>query len=208
MPVKKFIIVASSVAAAAALMGASCTKTANTNTKASTNTTVTTNTNTTPAVVFNASATNAKILADVNGQWATTATASTEYGSDSWAAKQATGEPNVTAFGDDASAWAPLEKNKGLETLELSYAKAVNVSGLRIRENSGDGTVTGVELKDIDGTYHMILPAPTDSTKGLNYLQIAIPTTTYKVNGVRITFNTTLSPDEWTEIDAVQLVGI
>lgn len=180
----------------------------NTNTTSNANATVTTNAvaNTNTAPVFKATATNAQILADVNGQWAATATASSEYGSDSWAAKQATGVPNVAAFGDDAKAWAPLEKNKGTETLELSYATAIFASGVRIRESLGSGAVTIVELKDIDGVYHVVYTGP-DSTSGLNYLQIAVPTTTYKVNGVRVTLDTTLSPDNWTEIDAVQLVG-
>lgn len=211
----KIVLTASALAAATVLtLGASCTKTTTTNTNGKTNTntvTTTVNTNATvntnTAVVFNSVATNAQVLADVNGQWATTAVGSTEYGSDSWAAKQATGEPNVTAFADDSKAWAPLEKNKGKETLELTYAKAVNASGVRIRESLGNGAVTKVELKDTAGNYYSIFSG-TDTTSGLNYLQIAVATTSYKVNGVRITLDTTLAPDNWAEIDAVQLVGI
>lgn len=212
----KTVLTISALAAATVLtLGASCTKTTTTNTNGKTNTnTVTTkvntnaavNTNTTPAVVFNAAATSAQVLADVNGQWAATATASTQYGSDSWSANQATGEPDVDVEGDNANAWAPLEKNKGTETLELSFTKAVYASGVRIRESLGEGAVTKVELKDIDGNYHSVFSG-TDSTSGLNYLQIAVATTTYKVNGVRVTLNTTLSPNDWAEIDAVQLVG-
>lgn len=203
----KLLLTVSSVAAATALsIGGSCTPTTTTNTNtAITNTTV--NTNTVAAAVFNPTASHTLILADVNGQWASGATASSEYGSDSWAAKQATGAPDVDVFGDNSSAWAPLEKNKGLETLELTYSKAVYASGVRIRENLGDGAVTLVELKDVDGTYHMVWINKTDGTTGLNYLQIPVQKTTYKVNGVRISLNTTLSPDDWAEIDAVQLVG-
>lgn len=208
---RKTTLVASALTTMALFtLGAGCTGTptttvTNTNSTKTTTTTTTTNTNVAPAV-FNAVATDAVILADVNGQWATTATASTEYGTDSWSAKQATGKPNVTAAGDDINAWAPAEKNKGLETLELSYAKAVYAEGVRIRENLGDGSVTKIELKDTAGTYHTIWTG-TDATTGLNYLQVAVAKTAYQVNGVKVTFDTTLSPNDWSEVDAVQLVG-
>lgn len=177
-------------------------------------TTNTTNTNTTNSnvntvtdtVTFDAKASDAAILADVNGQWATSATASSQYGSDSWSAKQATGVPDVDTYGDNAKAWAPEEKNKGTETLEVTFTKAVYASGVRVRENLGSGAVTKLELKDIDGKYYTIWEG-TDTTEGLDYLQAAVEKTTYKVNGVKVTLDTTKSPTDWTEIDAVQLVG-
>lgn len=203
-------------------LGAGCGTTTPTDQTAKTNTdvvtnTVTTNTTTTTnangnvntevdTVVFDAKATDAVILADVNGQWATSATASSQYGSDSWSAKQATGKPNVDVYGDNSKAWAPEEKNKGTETLEVTFTKAVYAEGVRVRENLGDGAVTKIELKDISGVYHSVW-AGTDATKDLNYLQAAIEKTTYKVNGVKVTLDTTKSPNDWTEIDAVQLVG-
>lgn len=178
-----------------------------TTTTTTTVTNVTSNVNTTvDTVVFDAEATDAVVLADVNGQWATGATASSQYGSDSWAAKQATGKPNVDVYGDNAKAWAPEEKNKGVETLEVTFTKAVYAEGVRIRENLGSGAVTKLELKDIDGVYHTVWTG-TDTTKDLNYLQAAIERTAYKVNGVKVTFDTTKSPTDWVEVDAVQLVG-
>lgn len=193
------------------LLGAGCSNT----TPTTTTTTPTTNTTpttvapvetTTTAVTFNATASDAVVRQDVNGQWAATATASSQYGSDSWAAKQATGRPNVESYGDNGYAWAHLEKNKGLETLEVTFAEAVNAVGVRIRESYGSGAVTQVELKDVAGTYHVAWTG-IDPTTGLNYLQVPVELTDYEVNGVRITVDTTLVPEEWAEIDAVQLVG-
>lgn len=154
--------------------------------------------------------TNAAILADTNGQWAVSATASTTYndatGDASWSAQQATGAPNVTKYADSAYAWAPKEKNKGIVTLELTYADPVYATNVRIFENLGSGATTKVELKDIDGVYHEAWTG-TDPTEGLNYLQVNLSQRSYKSNTVRITLDTTKSPAEWVEVDAVQLVG-
>lgn len=202
------------------LMGAGCTNTntattTNTSTKNTNTTTVTTNetnrnttanTNTETVVTFDASATDAEVLNDTNGQWAATATASSEYGADSWSAKQATGKPNVNTYSDNASAWAPLKSNGGEETLELTFAQAVTPVGLRIRESYGSGTITKVELKGVDDTYYTVWSGD-DTTEGLAYLQVAVEDADYEADGARITFDTSDLVLEWAEIDAVQLVG-
>lgn len=213
---KKPLLTTSLVATTALLLiGAGCTS----STKAPSNTTPPTTTNTTTnavtananktadtAVTFDAEASDSEILADTNGQWANTATASSEYGTDSWAAKQATGKPNVTAFGDNGNAWAPYEKAGGEETLELTFKKAVTPVGVRIRESYGNGALTKVEVKDVAGVYYEVW-AKTDTTSGLEYVQIAIEGADYQANGVKLTFDTSDLTDEWAEIDAVQLVG-
>lgn len=211
---RKPIIVLSLAAVALLAAGGGCMSsdktTTNANTKPAANTnTVKSNTNEVmeAAAKFNDEAKPKGILADENGQWATTATATSEYGADSWAAKQATGKPNVDVFGDNSSAWAPLEKNKGAETLELSYAKAVYALGVRVHETYGVGTITKVELKDAKGAYHTIWEG-TDPLTDIGYLQAPVEKTDYWVNGVKLTFDTTKSANEWAEVDAVQLVGV
>ncbi len=169
-------------------------------------TTVNVNATTTTTGAFNAKASDAQILAETNGQWANTATASTQYGDDAWSAEQATGGPDVDSYGDNGSAWAPKEVNKGVETLTVTFAKTVTPAGVRIRESYGSGSITKVELLDTDGVYQTIWEGA-DSTTGLKYLQIAVTDATYETNTIRITFDTTKAPTEWTEIDAVQLVG-
>ncbi|MEK7539977.1 MAG: hypothetical protein AAB558_01895 [Patescibacteria group bacterium] len=200
---KKLISLSAVIAASTMVLGALCTQTTTTNTN-----TATTTTNTTVPVVLNETAADAAILADTNGQWAVKATASTEYGSDSWAAKQATGQPNVTAYADNASAWAPLERNKGTETLELTYANPVYAIGVRIHETYGAGALTKIELKGTNGIYYPIWEG-TDTTRTIGYGQAAVAQTSYLTKTVRLTFDTTLSPEgEWAEVDAVQLVGV
>lgn len=170
-------------------MGASCTKTQT-------------------ATVSNVS--DSTILSDTNGQWAVSAAASSSYnnavGSDSWSAQQATGAPNVAAYGDNGNAWAPKEKNRGIETLEVTFANPVYATSVRVKESFGSGAITKVELKDVDGNYHVIWTG-IDPIKGMSNLQIKFNKTDYLVNAVKITLDTTKAPDEWTEIDSVQLVG-
>lgn len=183
------------------LTGAACTSTT-----PATNTTANTTVPDTEEVAFDDTATAAEVKGDKNGQWATAATASSEYGTDSWAAKQATGAPNVDVYGDNGYAWAHLAKDSGLQTLEVTFADPVNATGVRVRETYGSGAVTEVELIDLGGQYYTIWEG-TDPTVGLGYLQIPVEATEYLVNGVRVTVNTSLVPNEWAEIDAVQLVG-
>lgn len=192
-------------------LGAGCTQTT-TKTTAPTNTnppkttnTATTNANAT-VVTFNAKASDSAVLADKNGKWATTAVASTEYGSDSWSAIQATGKPNVTVYGDNGYAWAPAEKNKGTETLELSFAKVVTPLGVRVRESYGSGALVKIELKDTAGVYQTVWEG-TDTTTSLAYVQVAVDEADYQTDTVKLTFDSTLNPEEWVEVDAVQLVG-
>lgn len=152
------------------------------------------------------SLTEPKFLEDPNGQWANWADASSFYSPDSWSPEQATGAPNVFAYGDDPNAWAPAEIGKGKEILALNYAEPVYATEVRIKESYGSGTVIKVSLVDVDGNFHKIWEG-NDPTEGLDYFVVKTEKTSYKVNGVSINFDTKKSPSQWVEIDAVQLVG-
>lgn len=146
---------------------------------------------------------------DPDGQWATSATASTSYsnhqGNDTFSPMQATGVPNIEAYGDDGKAWAPSTQDGGIEWLDLKYAKPVHATEVRVRESQGSGAVVKVELIDDAGVAHRIWTGD-DPTKDLNYLLLKFPATSYKVNRVKVTLATNAVPG-WNEIDAVQLVG-
>jgi hypothetical protein len=89
---------------------------------------------------------------DPHGQWATSATASTTYNdakdNASYAASQATGAPNVLRYSDDGNGWAPKDADAGIEWLQLGFAKPVNATGIRVRQNSGGGAIIKIELQD------------------------------------------------------------
>ncbi len=150
-----------------------------------------------------------EIKHDPNGQWAIQATASSTYndaqGTAGWSANQATGVPNVDAFGDNGNAWTSKTPDSGIEWLEVKFPKSVYATEVRIRESFGSGAVIKVELFDDQGTAHTAW-AGNDPTTGLNYFLVKFPKTTFKSDRVKITLAANVVPG-WNEIDAVQLVG-
>ncbi|HZR30074.1 MAG TPA: hypothetical protein VFA71_14950 [Terriglobales bacterium] len=150
-----------------------------------------------------------EIKNDPSGQWAINATASSSYGdakgTAAWSPMQVTGQPNVEHYGDDGRAWAPKTEDGGIEWVDLTYAKPVNASEVRIRESCGSGAVVRLELFDDQGNPHKVWQGD-DPTKDLNYFIIKFPPTSYKTNHLKITLATNAVPG-WNEIDAVQLIG-
>lgn len=145
--------------------------------------------------------------ADFLAQWATSASASTEYSPVEWSAAQATGVPDVNICADDIRAWASAEPNT-VEWLELTYNEPVRPSEILIREVWATGSVVKVEVRDVGGTYHVVfeVPAPTRQVGCPRNFTIRVDGVTELVNAVRVTVDQRLRYD-WAEIDAVRLSG-
>ncbi len=140
-------------------------------------------------------------------QWAASGTASSEFGSSSWAAQQATGAPDTTTCGDYSTAWASLSTGT-VEWLNLSYTTPVYATTAVIYISDNPNYVTLVELQDTNGAYHSVYTASPQTTTACPYqLTVTISKTSYLVKAVRVTIDQTTLND-WSEIDAVQLVGI
>ena len=150
-----------------------------------------------------------EIKSDPNGQWASDAKASSTLndakGTASYSANQATGEPNVQVYSTTPQAWSSKTADSGIEWLELTFAKPVFATAVRVRESSGSGAVIKIEVFDEKGAGHTVWSG-SDSTKELNYLIAAFPKTTFKTNRVKLTLATNVISG-WNQIDAVQLVG-
>lgn len=150
-----------------------------------------------------------EIKNDPNGQWATDAKASSTFndakGTASYAPSQATGEPNVQVYSTTPQAWSAKTPDSGIEWLELTFAKSVHATAVRVRESSGSGALIKIEVFDDKGASHTVWNG-TDSTKELNYLIADFPKTTFKTNRVKLTLATNVVSG-WNQIDAVQLVG-
>ncbi len=150
-----------------------------------------------------------EIKNDPNGQWAIQATASSTYNdaqeTAGFSANQATGAPNVDAYGDNGAAWASKTPDSGIEWLDLKYPKPVHATEVRVRESCGSGAVIKIEVYDDQGTAHAVWQG-NDPTKDLNYLIAKFPKTSFAVARVKVTLATNVVPG-WDEIDAVQLVG-
>ena len=122
-----------------------------------------------------------------------------------WGPEQATGAPDTMEAGDLSTAWASLEPDAGPEWLEVSFAKAVEIDEIRIRETFNPGAVCkitafsneNVEIVLWEGVKNPIL-APTDMVVwpvlGIKSDRIKIHLDTKRIHG-------------WNEIDAVEIIG-
>jgi hypothetical protein len=153
-----------------------------------------------------------KLATDPRGQWAVTAKASSTYGDAKdpadYSASKATGAPDVANFGDNGQAWTAKEADGGIERLEVTFAKPVQATEIRIRQNSGPGALIKVELIDTTGASHAVHEG-VDTAQYDKYnfwFRKSFEKTAYKVAGAKLTLATNVVPS-WNEIDAVQLIG-
>jgi len=138
-------------------------------------------------------------------QWASSASASSEFGVSGWIATQATGAPDTTACGDNASAWASSSTNT-VEWIQTGYTTPVHATQVVIYITYNPSYVTNVELVDTNGSYHSVYtayPKPMDCPAKMI---ISFPRTSYLVSGIKVTIDLT-TLNSWSEIDAVQLTG-
>jgi hypothetical protein len=143
-------------------------------------------------------------------QWASSVIGySSQYGPAINEAAQALGAPNVTAYGDDRRAWAPLPTNGTTEWIALGYTTPVYATGVTIRETWGNGFVTKVEVRNQSTQAFETVWSGTDPTApgSVADFVVSFAARTYLVDAVRITVDTNHSLGTWEEIDAVQLVG-
>jgi hypothetical protein len=162
------------------------------------------------AIVSTAELIDARIIADPAGQWAVTAIAGTQYGKTQYSAAQATGAPNILTAGNSPDAWCPENKNVGTDWLELTFAKPVHATEVRVRQNDAAGAITKIEAIEPDGTAHVwwegIDPYVAPAVREIAWFAVRVPKTAYLVAKVKITLNLASGPG-YKEIDAVQLVG-
>lgn len=156
------------------------------------------------------------LLDEPKGQWATSASASSTYAADKAPAStagytpmRATGKPDVEHYGDSDNGWATEKTDAGIEWLELGFAKPVNATEIRIRQNNAPGAIVKLELIDEAGAKHTVwegLDETAYEPRTFAWFSRSFERTAYKAKGARITLATNAVPG-WNEIDAVQLIG-
>ena len=131
-----------------------------------------------------------------------------------WHAVQALGEPDVKARGYNASAWIPLDMDAGVEYITIGYEIPVLATGVTIVEPSAPGSVTQIDVVDMDDQLHTVWTGtdPTACTGNPNlcpswYFEVTWTKTTYQVKGIKVTIDTTFRLNELEQIDAVALHG-
>jgi hypothetical protein len=116
-------------------------------------------------------------------------------------------EPDVASYGDNGSAWAPLEPNAGPEFLSVGFDTPVHSKGATIREVYGNGFVDRIDAIDLDGTEHLVWTGIDTSSDGqLADFTVHWASTSYLTQGLKIHVNAGHSPS-WEEIDAVLLIS-
>lgn len=138
-------------------------------------------------------------------QWATSATASSEYTSNEWSAAQATGAANVYGCNDDPHAWASLGSDTK-EWLEVNFALAVFPTKVEVFETYANSSIVKVELRDETGVYRTVFSAEPKVEACPRVLTIPATNVEVKIKGVRIHFDQSVIA-YWNEVDAVRLTG-
>jgi sugar lactone lactonase YvrE len=145
-------------------------------------------------------------LAEIR-QWASSAVASSEYGSSSWAAYQATGAPDTTECGDNQTAWAAASSDT-VEWIELTYAVPVEPKQVNVHITYNPTYITKMELIDTNGISHQIYGFEARSYPECpTIFSIDVTEEGFQAATLRITVDQTTAPS-WVEIDAVELVGM
>lgn len=134
---------------------------------------------------------------------------SSQWSGSSWSAAQALGTPNTFAYGDIATAWAPLPINGSLQFITVGFNQAIYATGATIRETYGNGFVTQIDLLDLNNIFHTVWQGIDPSQPGAPVDFLAVwAQTNYLVNGIRVWVDTDHNQNAWEEIDSIQLHGV
>jgi hypothetical protein len=161
------------------------------------------------SVVPTTQADEAAFLADPNGQWATSASASSEYAHDRYSAMQATGAPDVDTYSDNPNAWCNSGASTKEDWLELGFARPVTATELRVRQNYTPGTIAKVEAIAADGRAQLLWEGTDPNVypdRQIAWFVLRFPAPPFPVSKIRLTLNVA-ALNGWKQIDAVQLVG-
>lgn len=140
-------------------------------------------------------------------QWASTATATSQYGETSWSATQATGPADTLQCGDYGTAWASATST-GQDTLTLQFAQPVNPSSVLIYQSYNPGAIVGLDLLPADGGAPISVGGVEDAS-GIpcpGILVVDILEDTPPISGVALHLDQSIT-GSWNEIDAVRLIG-
>ena len=151
-----------------------------------------------------------QFIADPRGQWASAAEASSEYTPAKYCAKQAIGAPNVASYGDRPEAWASKTADGGEEWLQLTFARPVHASAVRVRQTFNPGAIVKVEAFAADGRSAMVWSGRDLTIYPKNQTAWFVATfdpPSFPVVAVKLTLDSA-TVKGWNEIDAVQLVGL
>jgi hypothetical protein len=142
---------------------------------------------------------------DARAQWAEKAVASSTYSETNYPAQFATGKL-------DNKYWQNANAEIGFDNIELSFAKPVSATEVRVVLPTGDGVqaISKIELQDTGGAWNTawsgISDVKRDQRGDRTWFVRKFDKTAYKAKSVRVTFANNLEHVH-KDVDAVQLVG-
>jgi len=133
---------------------------------------------------------------DLDGQYASTISSNSTYGSDI----QALGEPDNNPWYSTAAQTEDL-------ILTLGYNSPTYVTGLEISGTTSytTGEIKQIELKDVDGVWHTVWTGSEESSTTTPLVSISFDATDFQANAARITLDG--GNGEYEAIDAVKLLA-
>ena len=139
-------------------------------------------------------------------QWASSAQASSAFGSTSWTAEKALGEPNVATCSDNGEAWASASSS-GVDWLEVYYTTPIVPTEINIYESYNPGQVVAVELIGADGSEETVYTSDPQKIEDCPAVLTIAVETELEIVGVRVHVDQSVLKT-WNEIDAVEVVGV
>lgn len=137
-------------------------------------------------------------------QWASEASASSQYTATDWSANQMLGAPDTLVGGDARTAWAAKDSDGGSEWVRIKVPLKVRLTKVRIHETFTPGGVVAIDVVAPDGTF--VRAWNGTDPGGLAPVWFEADVKGIVGSEVRITLDTKKHPG-WEEIDAVELIG-
>ncbi len=137
-------------------------------------------------------------------QWASEATASSEYTPTDWSAKQVTGAPDTLQGGDARTAWAAKEADAGAEWIRVVFPLPLKIAKIRVLENYVPGGIVAVDVIGADGARRRAWEGGDPGGEAPVWFEADLQGTAGRE--VVIVLDTKKNGG-WEEIDAVELIG-
>jgi hypothetical protein len=150
-------------------------------------------------------------LNDPKGQWAASATASSTFGQSRDSISDSSRPQNVVGKVDSKS-WTNDQQDVGFDWLEVTFARPVNATELRVVFEDDDGVeaINKLELQDVGGSWHTVWSGLSDvngdERGSRTWFVRKFDKTTYQVKAAKVTIANNVQSG-YKVINAVQLVG-
>jgi hypothetical protein len=137
-------------------------------------------------------------------EWASDATASSEYSPTDWSAKQVVGPPDTLQAGDARTAWAAKEADAGMEWLRVTFPLPLRISRIRVLETYVPGGIVAVDVIGQDGVRRRAWEGNDPGGEAPVWFEAELHGA---IGREAVIVLDTRKNSGWEEIDAVELVG-